>query len=470
MFNRTVHERRNIFCSRFCLGKNYIETMKGEKNPHWRGGEIKINCAFCKKEYFVVQARIKISKYCGRICRNKAYTGKKKLNPIGNKNKIQRSCIKCSKIFYVFPSRLKERGAGQFCNKICANLAKIKIIKTRTDLAKIKILKTISGQFCIDCKKQFSYRILKNKEYKKRCLECWKNFSRGSNHPAWKGGRICIKCGIFIGSRQICRKYCKNCRTGKAIFIKCYFCGKILKRYKHNLKKISHCIACRSLMSHFFNSNYKGGIKSLACLIRNSKKNKDLIKYILKRDNFICKWCGQKGGKLQMDHKINFSILFKKFLQDNSHLNLITDKEQLYQLAMKHQPFWDENNLQTLCKFCNIKKYLMKTKIFMKEKVVVKKIRDYIKSLNGISYKTTGGVYCERGASDLMICLNGHTICCEVKLPGNKPTPVQVQWMNQWQKIGALCIVAHSLEEFKQELLKSNFLKETQNCAFFKRD
>src|SRR3990167_2799788 len=47
---------------------------------------------------------------------------------------------------------------------------------------------------------------------------------------------------------------------------------------------------------------WKGGITPINALIRSSKKYADWRKQVFERDNYVCIWCGQWGGKLNADH------------------------------------------------------------------------------------------------------------------------------------------------------------------------
>ena len=53
--------------------------------------------------------------------------------------------------------------------------------------------------------------------------------------------------------------------------------------------------------------NWKGGITSLNSKIRMSQEYKDWRSLVFKRDNWTCVFCGQRGGKLEVDHIKPFS-------------------------------------------------------------------------------------------------------------------------------------------------------------------
>lgn len=54
--------------------------------------------------------------------------------------------------------------------------------------------------------------------------------------------------------------------------------------------------------------NWKGGITSENTRIRNSIEYGDWRSKILKRDDYTCQMCGQRGGKLNVDHIKPFSL------------------------------------------------------------------------------------------------------------------------------------------------------------------
>jgi len=47
-------------------------SFQGEKNPNWKGGEIKKECKQCNKKFFVRQYRKDSASYCSQNCSHKA--------------------------------------------------------------------------------------------------------------------------------------------------------------------------------------------------------------------------------------------------------------------------------------------------------------------------------------------------------------------------------------------------------------
>ncbi len=99
--------------------------------------------------------------------------------------------------------------------------------------------------------------------------------------------------------------------------------------------------------------NWKGGVTSLAGLIRNSPEGKIWKKQVFQRDNYTCQECGQRGGNLAAHHIKEFSKIFHSFLQKYPQFNPIKDKYILLELAKTHLLFWDLTNGVTLCEKCH---------------------------------------------------------------------------------------------------------------------
>ncbi len=91
----------------------------------------------------------------------------------------------------------------------------------------------------------------------------------GSKAPNWRGGKPkCISCNKQLEARTA--KYCKKC-------------------------------AAKILHSGSNNPNWKGGNTTQEKLERR-KFQQTIQKEVLKRDNYTCQICKQRGGYLQVDH------------------------------------------------------------------------------------------------------------------------------------------------------------------------
>lgn len=93
--------------------------------------------------------------------------------------------------------------------------------------------------------------------------------------------------------------------------------------------------------------------RSLKLKVRNCPRYISWRKSVFKRDNYICQYCKEKGGKLNVDHIKSFSLIWKE--------NNIKSMKQ----ALLCKEFWDINNGLTLCIDCHKKTdtYLKNVKI-----------------------------------------------------------------------------------------------------------
>ena len=92
-----------------------------------------------------------------------------------------------------------------------------------------------------------------------------KGFNAGENHPNWKGGK----------------PKCRDCET-QLVSIYAKYCGSCAHKGKRG-------------------AQWKGGITSSERLER-VKFQHNVQKKVFKRDNYTCQLCGERGGKLQVDH------------------------------------------------------------------------------------------------------------------------------------------------------------------------
>ena len=87
------------------------------------------------------------------------------------------------------------------------------------------------------------------------------------------------------------------------------------------------------------------------------------------------------------------------------------------------------------------------------EQDIQDKIMDYIKSIGGLPVKFNNiGIYAKAGVSDILACVKGRFIAIEVKRPGQKPSALQVNFINAINSIGGLAFWADNLEDVKDKL------------------
>jgi hypothetical protein len=88
----------------------------------------------------------------------------------------------------------------------------------------------------------------------------------------------------------------------------------------------------------------------------------------------------------------------------------------------------------------------------MKEKDLTNKI---IKCLNSLpqtfAFRVEQRPGMSRGVSDILCCHAGKLLAIEVKLPGNKATPLQENFMKKIKEAGGKAFVAYSLEQLDNE-------------------
>lgn len=87
-----------------------------------------------------------------------------------------------------------------------------------------------------------------------------------------------------------------------------------------------------------------------------------------------------------------------------------------------------------------------------KERDIVKQIKDYCKEQGMYIIKQHGSQFAELGTPDLIFCWMGSFYAAEIKVPGKKPTPIQIQRINEIKKAGGVAFWCTSLQEFKDKI------------------
>ena len=237
---------------------------------------------------------------------------------------------------------------------------------------------------CLDCGIPIHKRSL-------RCNSCsikykWKEGLFKDNKPSFRGGKLkrkCYQCSKEIeiwpyrknNPRHFCSKECSNKYkttltkeksgnwNGGDKKVRCIMCdaekeisNSTFKRYKHFYCS-NHCKAIwtKENRSGAKNYHWKGGYGTLAHRIRQLQESRDLRINCFIKNSHTCQECFQKGGKIEAHHIKAFSIIFREFLKQYSQFSPIEDKETLLRLAVSYEPFWNINNVKTLCKSCHEK-------------------------------------------------------------------------------------------------------------------
>ena len=64
---------KNITCSIKCKADYQAKYIVGENNPNYKGGEVELECKYCKGKYHKIIATAPTSKYCSKECMNNDY-------------------------------------------------------------------------------------------------------------------------------------------------------------------------------------------------------------------------------------------------------------------------------------------------------------------------------------------------------------------------------------------------------------
>jgi hypothetical protein len=88
--------------------------------------------------------------------------------------------------------------------------------------------------------------------------------------------------------------------------------------------------------------HWRGGVTKDRVKIRTCAKYQNWRKAIFKRDDYTCHICGQRGGKLNIDH---YPVMFAKIMKTNDC--------KTFKDAMACDELWNINNGRTLCEKCH---------------------------------------------------------------------------------------------------------------------
>lgn len=91
--------------------------------------------------------------------------------------------------------------------------------------------------------------------------------------------------------------------------------------------------------------------------------------------------------------------------------------------------------------------------IRISEKSILKAIIKYLDSIPGCkAEKRYNTPYGGGGKPDITACFHGRRIEIEVKAPGSRLTKLQERELEDWERSGAVCVVAWSVEDVKKAI------------------
>lgn len=242
------------------------------------------------------------------------------------RQKITKICQQCGKEFH--PHYASK---GFYCSRECLKGNNPTTFKQK-DPERLK-------RVCECCSKEF-YIINSGRERRFCSRQCWRNFTKGENHPGWTGDKylfICQVCGKeFRNSQAADKKYCSNdCRLSAQK-------GETHWNYGKHLSletRIKIAAGNRTVLYplEYYNTKSKNPnryvrIKKHQELLKSApgKYTKEDVAQLKQKFNYKCACCGRSESDVQLtvDHIIPLARGGTNYL----------------------------DNLQILCKSCNSRK------------------------------------------------------------------------------------------------------------------
>jgi len=255
-----IKNKKENFCCVKCYGEWKKTHLRGENNPAWQGGKIKVKCTQCNKEIDKNKSSLKQSKnqFCSLDCNYKWMSAHRRgeNHPMWKGGKINVSCEQCGKILTRTPGKIKDRN---FCdNKCSSEWNSINLSGKNSYNWKGRKKEFI----CDHCGNLFNKYCTVTTRYNFCSPEChyeWNSINvRGENHYNWQGGV----------------SYKDYCLTWRESEFKSY----ILERDGHRCQNPDCWGTSKKLARHHINFNKKDcnpdNIITL-CVSCNARANKD---------------------------------------------------------------------------------------------------------------------------------------------------------------------------------------------------
>jgi len=152
---------------------------------------------------------------------------------------------------------------------------------------------------------------------------------RGEQNNKWKGGKLsfdCKTCGVqFNVDRD--RGDAKTCSQD---------CNKEYRKSEEFRNNLSIVQRAKYPEGRTFE-------RSFTSLLRTCSRYAQWREKVLQRDDYTCKGCSKRGGKLHVDHIEAFVVILKR------------NNVQTHEDALWCEELWNVDNGQTLCLPCHYK-------------------------------------------------------------------------------------------------------------------
>lgn len=191
-----VKSRKDHYCNRKCRTEWCKANWHGKDSPAYRGGPVKMNCAWCDKGIEIPLSVSKNGKYhfCNAECKRKWQSSEK--NPA--RNRIEVNCTQCGKPLSKTPAQLKKC-PKPFCDRKCftdwrrENWQDGKAPQWRGQPGLVEVS-------CEICSKKVRRYPSYTKDHEhvfcsQKCRGVWMSQTNsGVNHHMWKGGPGIVNC------------------------------------------------------------------------------------------------------------------------------------------------------------------------------------------------------------------------------------------------------------------------------------
>ena len=89
-----------------------------------------------------------------------------------------------------------------------------------------------------------------------------------------------------------------------------------------------------------------------------------------------------------------------------------------------------------------------------------KEAKELIEKLGGYVIKVHVSAYQSQGEPDLVCCYEGRFVAFELKIPGNKPSALQLEKMEDIKRAGGIALSAYSINEIKEQLYEISRVRQ----------